>query len=145
MCQSATIRLPAALFALALAGGLAQAQPQPDWRKVGPSSAELMLASPATGPVEQVWFSPQGSTLYARTSSGIFWTADFETWSPAPGASAPPAPTPAPVVRPPEPGVTLASATAGGATIFALGRNLYRSEDGGRSWTNLTAYRSRSR
>jgi uncharacterized protein (TIGR03437 family) len=101
-----------------------------------------MLASPATGPVEQVWFSPQGSTLYARTSSGIFWTADFETWSPAPGASAPPAPTPAPVVRPPEPGVTLASATAGGATIFALGRNLYRSEDGGRSWTNLTAYRS---
>lgn len=142
MCQCATVRLPVALFALALAGGLAQAQSQPDWRKVGPSSAELMLASPATGPVAQVWFSPQGSTLWARTRSGIYWTADFETWSPAPAASTPPATTLATAVRLPEPGATLASATAGGATIFALGRNLYRSEDGGRSWTNLTAYRS---
>ena len=143
MCQSATFRLPVALFALALAGGLAQAQSQPDWRKVGPPAAELMLASPATGPVEQVWFSPQGATLYARTRSGIFWTADFENWSPAPEGSAVPTPSPAGAVRLPEtdPGVTLAA--SGGAT-FALGRNLYRSGDGGRSWTNLTAYRSRS-
>jgi uncharacterized protein (TIGR03437 family) len=130
-----------AVLALALAGGLAQAQTQPDWRKVGPPSAELMLASPATGPVEQVWFSPQGSALYARTRSGIFWTADFETWSLAPEGSAAPAPAQATAVRLPEPDVGVTVAASGGA-MFALGRNLYRSGDGGRSWTNLTAYHS---
>jgi uncharacterized protein (TIGR03437 family) len=126
---------------LALAGGLAQAQP--DWRKVGPPSAELMLASPATGPVEQVWFSPQGSTLYARTRSGVFWTADFENWSPAPADSAPPVPTQAAAARLPEPDASVTAAATGGTAVFALGGNLYRSEDGGRSWTNLTAFRSR--
>jgi uncharacterized protein (TIGR03437 family) len=133
--------LPAAFLALALAGGLARAQTQPDWRKVGPPSAELMLASPATGPVEQVWFSPQGATLYARTRSGIFWTADFETWSPAPEGAAPPAPAQASAVRMPEPEAGVTTAASGGV-MFALGRNLYRSGDGGRSWTNLTAYHS---
>jgi uncharacterized protein (TIGR03437 family) len=123
---------------------LAQAQAQPDWRKVGPPSADLTLASPATGPVEQVWFSPQGATLYARTRSGIFWTADFETWSPAPAASVPPLPAPASYVRLPEPGAGVTFADSGGAAIFALGGNLHRSDDGGRSWTNLTAYRSQS-
>jgi uncharacterized protein (TIGR03437 family) len=100
-----------------------------------------MLASPATGPVEQVWFSPQGATLFARTRSGIFWTADFETWNSAPAGSTPPAPTPATAARLPEPG---AGVTSAGAALFALGGNLYRSEDSGRSWTNLTAYRSQS-
>src|SRR5690606_32129561 len=48
--------------------GVASAQMlSPDWRKIGGTAAELMLASPATGPVEAVWFSANGSRLYART------------------------------------------------------------------------------
>ncbi len=114
---------------------------QPDWRKVGPSSAELMLASPATGPVEQVWFSTQGSVLYARTRTGIFWTADFETWTPAPEGSEAPATVPASAARLPEPGATIAGVSTR-SSVFALGRDLYESGDAGRSWTNLTAYHS---
>jgi uncharacterized protein (TIGR03437 family) len=149
VCQFATSRRLWAVFALVLAGGVAQAQTQvqrplqPDWRKVGPSSAELMLASPATGPVEQVWFSPQGAALYARTHAGIFWTADFEAWSPAPEGSTAPIVFPAIASRLPEAGAQVISASAG-AAIFALGRNLYKSDDAGRSWTNLTAWRSQS-
>ncbi|HYL95654.1 MAG TPA: hypothetical protein VET69_07610, partial [Terriglobales bacterium] len=62
----------------------AAGQPQPEWRKVGSPAVELMLASPATGPVAQVWFSPDGSRLMARTASGrTFVTSDFEDWVPS--------------------------------------------------------------
>ena len=63
------MRVPMRLIGLVLAGVfLAAAQTHPDWRKVGSSSVELMLASPATGPVERVWYSAGGSLLFARTA-----------------------------------------------------------------------------
>ncbi len=143
MCQRATIRIPLGAAALVFAAGFAQAQPRPEWRKVGPSAADLALASPATGAVAQVWFSPQGSTLYARMRSGaIFQTADYQTWFPAPGVEAPPAPAPAAAARLPEPDAGVVAGAAGGTTLFALNRDLYRSDDGGRSWANLTAFKS---
>jgi uncharacterized protein (TIGR03437 family) len=87
-----------------------------------------------------VWFSLQGSTLYAQTRAGrVFQTADFETWSPAPGATIPQPPAEAVAVRLPEEGARVVAASDG-FTLFALSRNLYRSRDGGRSWDNLTAY-----
>ena len=62
--------------------------PNPDWRKLGDSSVDLSLASPATGPVDAAWFSGDGSRLYVRTRAGrVFETLDFETWNVA--ASAP--------------------------------------------------------
>ena len=51
----------------------------------------------ALEPVDQVWFSPSGSLLFARTRSGkVFQTADFEAWLPAPNAPDPPRPVAAP-------------------------------------------------
>ena len=42
---------------------------------------ELALPSLATGAVDRVWYSPDGSSLYAKTASGrVFQTADFEQW-----------------------------------------------------------------
>ena len=138
VCHKETVRGVALAFALGWAAAIAVAQGQPDWRKVGPSTAELALASPATGPVDRVWFSPQGSTLYALTRSGhVFQTADFETWSPALRVATPSADAAAEPVRSPEAGARI---VAGGSDWFALGRNLYRSHDGGRSWENLTAF-----
>jgi len=55
-----------------------------------------MLASPATGPVERVWYSAGGSMLFARTPSGkVFETADFETWAAAADVAETNAPIPA--------------------------------------------------
>src|SRR5438128_3636897 len=36
---------------------------RPNWRRIGSSAMELALASPATGPVGRIWFSPDGSRL----------------------------------------------------------------------------------
>ena len=70
MCHKGTVRVSICYLTLVIAGALlAQAQtptqPQPVWRKVGGSSVELMLAAPATGPVDQVWFSTDG-VLFAK-------------------------------------------------------------------------------
>jgi uncharacterized protein (TIGR03437 family) len=115
-----------------------------NWRKVGSSAVELLLASPATGPVERVWFSEDGGVLYARTRSRkIFATADYEIWQASENAAEPAALLPAPsVVRVPEPGVRVVS--AGFGKIYALGRQLFRSDDGGRTWENLSAFKTDS-
>src|ERR1035438_4832531 len=107
--------------------GLAPAQTT-NWRRVGNSSVDLLLASPATGPVEKVWFSGSGGTLYARTAGGrVFETSDYEVWLPSQNTLEP-AMQPAPqVVRTPENGVQLVS--TGFGRVYAAGRQLFRSED----------------
>ena len=116
-----------------------------DWRKVGGSSVELMLASPATGPVDAVWFSADGSMLLVRTRSGrVFETADYENWTPVTPAPEPPAAAPASAARLPEAGARVISTATTPGRIWALGRQLFSSQDGGRSWDNLTAYQSAS-
>src|SRR5271165_6540182 len=106
VCQKATKRVPALVLALT---ALAGAQTSPDWRKVGSAAVDLSLASPATGPVDRVWFSP-GGVLFARTASGkIFQTADFELWVRASSDVEVPAVTPAPAVRAPETGAQIVS------------------------------------
>ncbi len=117
----------------------------PSWRRVGGPAVDLNLASPATGAMQEVWFSADGSTLYARTAAGkVYATADFDTWRPAVDAPEPPEPgTPVTVVRLPEPGARVVVAFPY-SYQFAIGRHLSRSDDGGYSWTNLTAYKAQS-
>lgn len=131
-----------ALVLLVCAGAAAQNIPNPDWRKVGGASIDLALASPATGPVESVWFSADGSRVYARTRSGrLFETVDFESWtSISAGPARPDNPAPASVERLPEPRAALRADTTVPGRVYALGAQLYRSDDGGRTWNNLTGY-----
>jgi uncharacterized protein (TIGR03437 family) len=132
------------LALLLIIAAVAAAQNPPDWRKVGGASVNLTLASPATGPVERVWFSPGGSTLFARTQSGkVFVTADFVSWSPVTDPEDAPAVTPATAVRLPETGAAIIAASDP-ATIFGLGRQVSRSQDGGHTWVNLTGYHGRA-
>jgi len=127
---------------MGLAASAAVAQTAPDWRKVGGSAVEVALAAPATGAVDQVWFSSGGSVLFARTHSGtVFQTADFETWTAADGGEAPAA-VPATAVRLPESGARVVATSADRTRVYALGRQLFRSDDSGRTWTNLTAYKT---
>jgi len=146
VCHKGTRRVPTRLIGLALAGAfLVSAQTRPDWRKVGSSSVELMLASPATGPVERVWYSADGSLLFARTPSGkVFETADFETWAAVADGAETSTLIPATAARLPEPGARVVSSASNPARMYSLGQQLLRSEDGGHSWTNLTAYKSES-
>ena len=146
LCHKGTARATFRITFLALAGlGVVLAQNPPDWRKIGGTGVDLMLSSPASGPVDRVWYSADGSVLYARTSAGrVFQTDDFENWKPALNPPDPPPLARAAAVRLPEPGAQVVTVSDTAARIWALGRQLSRSDDGGRSWANLTAYRSLS-
>ena len=146
MCHKGTVSRWRYLWIAPVATGFLAAQTAPvEWRRVGSPSMEVGLASPATGPVETVWYSADGSRLYARTHSGrLFETMDFETWSPAQGPSEP-GDTPVPAAdRLPEPGAKLVTAATSPGRIYALGTQLYRSDDAGHSWSNLTAFHNQS-
>ena len=127
-----------AVLSLAAAASLAA---QTNWRKVGGTTFEAGLAAPATGAVASVWFSPDGGKLYVTTVSGNTWeTADFENWSKT--TAVPPHPNNAiSGLRAPESARTVAALSG---SIYALGANLFRSEDNGRTWVNLTGYRGQS-
>lgn len=153
MCRKGTVGPVAALaFLLLLAAGPGWTQVAPrsseirsEWRRIGNSAVEMSLASVATGPVERIWYSPEGTTLYAWTSSGkTFETNDFESWKQVAGASRPPVVSEPVVNRKPEAEAVVRAQPGIAGRVYAAGRHAYRSEDNGRSWRNLTASREGS-
>jgi len=106
---------------------------------------DLALPSLATGAVDRVWYSPDGSNLFVRTASGrIFETSDFEQWQLATDPKvSPPAVEEPRVASTPEPSFQLANGGVSGK-LYGVGRDAYRSDDGGESWVNLTAYKGAS-
>lgn len=119
---------------------------RPDWRRIGDSSYDAGLASPATGPVNRVWFAEDGLRLFLRTADGRgFESVDFEAWRPAPGLQAPEAVAYPAGLAPalPEPDSKVRAADRAGR-LYAYGRHVYRSDDGGERWVNLTRYRGAS-
>ncbi len=112
------------------------------WRHIGNSAIQMPLPSLATGAVDRVWYSSEGSTLFVKTASGrIFETKDFEQWQliTDPKVSPPPELDPS-AAGTPEAGAKLATAGETGR-LYAVGRDVYRSDDGGAAWINLTAYK----
>ena len=129
-----------AVFAIPVLG-----QIRPDWRHVGNSAVELGLADLATGPVARAWYSVDGFSLRIRTGTGrVFETADFDTWQALPTDVAVPA-APQDLARTlPEEGAKVRVGSPDGQRVYAFGRFVYRSEDGGRHWENITGYRGAS-
>jgi uncharacterized protein (TIGR03437 family) len=115
-----------------------------EWRPVGNRVLDAGLAGLASGPVERVWYSPDGATLYLRTEAGrVFATADFESWTE--GSGAPPEPETAVVETKPESGAQLrATNLASSPILYAFGTAVYRSSDEGRSWENVSRFRGQS-
>ncbi len=133
MCRKAT-------FAVWLAFTAAVAAPvRAEWRHVGNTAIDMGLPSLATGAVDRVWYSADGSTLLARTASGTtFGTNDFEQWKPVPGAQ-PPLAASAPSRTLPEAGAQVRMQPIVDGQLYAFGQQVYRSEDDGIAWSNLTA------
>ncbi len=131
-----------------LLAGAAPAQTAPDrrwdWRPLGAPLLELGLASPAAGPVDRVWFSEAGDRLYVRTLAGkVYATTDGERWKPADNASPPPRPLEVREIGPGGPTMVWRD-PRGSQRLYAAGRHLFRSDDGGRTWSNLTEFRGSS-
>jgi uncharacterized protein (TIGR03437 family) len=147
MCRSTTVRIFVATATLGmgfLSAPLLRAQVADlDWRHIGNSALELGLPSVGTGPVDRVWYSADGSTLYASTRSGrTYQSTDFEQWQRVLDSRiAPPAQTLAPASSSPEKGAKFSIQAGTSSRLYALGSYVYRSEDGGNSWSNLTAYK----
>lgn len=157
MCKSATapggrLRRSVATTAILLAllgfppaSAPVWGQVQPDWYHSGNSLLDLSLAGLATGPVDRVWYSAGGATLSIATGSRkIFQTNDFDTWAPSQDPNIPPVPIePRGVRQLPEANARVRASVQGSA-LYAFGRFVYRSLDGGANWDNLTAFRSQS-
>jgi uncharacterized protein (TIGR03437 family) len=153
MCRRATIRVVGCAGLAALQWcALGQAWGQgTGWRHVGNSAIELgQLPSAATGPVDRVWYSSDGLSLFAKTASGrVFRTADFEQWQlVTDGKATPPAADGAePAVQgTPEVEFKLATPSFGAAAasagrLYGVGGDVYRSDDDGVRWLNLTSYK----
>ena len=118
------------------------------WVHVGGGALNSGLAGPVGGPLSQVAFSRDGATLFARTSAGRVWqSSDLgDTWQPSTPEEVGfsglfDLPAEAPAVGPPrqEPQARVVSHPYRRQTFYALGRDLYRSPDDGRSWINLTS------
>ncbi|MCC7173726.1 MAG: hypothetical protein IT159_00900 [Bryobacterales bacterium] len=146
---------PGAAAVLCLAGCLAgwaqlpapEAGLRPEWRAVGAPSFEAFLASPATGPVERVWFTDGGAGLAVRTASGrYFESRESGDWRVLDAASAPEPDdrVTAAVPSVPEPGAKVRAGDGFYARLYGFGSHIYRSDDGGRSWRNVTGFHGRS-
>ncbi|MBS1830744.1 MAG: hypothetical protein JST93_35930 [Acidobacteria bacterium] len=118
-------------------------EPALEWRRIGSTSIDMALPAPAAGPVARVWYSADGSSLFAQTRNGRIWTStDFETWKPSADQNAP---TRIRVAssRLPEPNARFEPVN-GSTRAYAIGRFVYRSDDAGRNWVAVTDYRNTS-
>jgi uncharacterized protein (TIGR03437 family) len=116
-----------------------------DWRRIGTAVVDLQLAEAASGAVDRVWYSADGSSLFARTADGrVFETVDREHWQPRLPA----------VAQPPEQESFLLAdsgerrqtrrAPADGRRWYGFGEDVYRSDDGGANWRPVTSFQGAS-
>lgn len=119
-------------------------QTAPNWTRVGNALLDLNLAGPSTGAINRVWYAPDGRALYALTAMGkTYETTDFETWQPSQVAPVN-VQVSAPLAGLPEPGAQTRAQSVRSSTVYAFGVFVYRSNDLGQGWDNLTGYLSRS-
>ena len=115
----------------------------PDWRHIGNFVVDQGLAGPASGPVKRAWYGAGGS-IYVQTGLGVLYqTADLETWQ-ASAAPVPPAAANIAVANLPEAAAQTRALSTSHSRVYAFRQYVYRSDDGGAHWENLTAYRGAS-
>jgi uncharacterized protein (TIGR03437 family) len=141
MSNKATLGLSLRLGLIGLALAVSAAGQAPDWRRVGNAAIDLDLAGLATGPVNRVWYSPAGDQIWTVTSSGkIFETNDFDQWTAAPAGTVTPALPGGRSISLPENDAQVRNPAALSPRVYAFGRFVYRSDNSGKDWENLTAF-----
>jgi uncharacterized protein (TIGR03437 family) len=111
-----------------------------NWRAIGTSVVARARAGYSGGPLSRVWFAADGQALEVQLRNGrLYRTVNFTDWTPVESPLPHSEPQPAVVDRLPEPAARAYASTGSPYRIFATGRWLWRSEDGGRSWVNLIA------
>lgn len=135
----------AATAVLAISLAPLSAQVRPEWRRVGTAALELGLADFATGPVSRVLYSSDGSKLAVEITGGrTLETSDFTTWQPLTDASGYVVTPLAAAPTLPEAGARVRVAAGDRQRVYAFGRFVHRSEDGGKHWENLTSFKGLS-
>jgi uncharacterized protein (TIGR03437 family) len=109
---------------------------------MGNWAIDRSLAGLATGPVQRVWYPDSGSISIQTASGRVFETANLETWRASNAAV--PAQGNGNATTLPESGAQVRSGPASDSVIYAFGKFVYRSENGGASWDNLTGFRGQS-
>lgn len=115
------------------------------WIPFGNQRVLSGVAGYASGPVQRVWRG--GSAIYIQIDSGEVYrfqqsNADEESaWVAAPDVEAPPLPEHFSAPRPPAGASLIVSHPMQPTVVYALGSQVYRSLDGGRSFSGLTSYR----
>ncbi len=136
----ATVLLSTFVAGRALGQALPPAALTADWRHIGNFTVELGLAGPASGPVRRVWYGT-GGALFAQTEPGrVYQTTDLENWQRT-TAAAPPAIVNSKAQSLPEAGALTRALAGNDGRVYAFGNFVYRSDDGGAHWENMTAYR----
>lgn len=137
--MTGTVRTTRRMAILLVAGALGV---YAEWRHVGTAAMDLRLSGLATGPVAGVGWSADGRTAMSRTQLGRWLaTEDGETWR---AAARPPVEASGAVVdRLPAPGARTVSAGRAG-WAYAFGDHVWRTEDNGKSWRNLTQWKQTS-
>ena len=129
----------AALTLCAIPASAAEPNSGPRWTRVGGTGVAAGFAGPVGGPVSDTWFSLDGKRLYATIRGGLTWASEDLglSWEAAVADTREPRAQPDPGGPPRGPKVLRNPYRAGVA--YALGEHLYRSDDDGHAWENLTA------
>ena len=126
-----------------LVGAAAMPAAPAHWQRIGGTGVAAGLAGPAGRPVQEAWFSADGRRLYvALSGNGLWMSEDLGlTWSQT--TRDPNEPVATLGVTESTDGAALSAIVRNpyrAAVSYALGDHLYRSDDDGREWTNLTAF-----
>ncbi len=148
-----TTRQPAVLWRSGILSllltALLLAQPAPEsspgllpleWTPFGNTRVLAGVAGYASGPVQRVWRTDSGEVMVALEDDSVWATSDFLTWTSS-DAAIPPAPVQKDFSGAPHDAWQVLAHPLQPSLVFGLGRQVYRSVDGGRSFAGLSRYR----
>jgi uncharacterized protein (TIGR03437 family) len=113
-----------------------------EWRRVGTAAMDLRLSGLATGPMHGVGWTAGGRMLARTATGGWLESEDGESWTPS-QARAVAEGRAAAMDRLPEPDARITDAGRPGFA-YAYGNHVWRTEDNGRTWRNLTHWKQTS-